>query len=372
MATDQSPSPIIRTKLHRVLSTYYRNGDVAPQSPLRDFHLPSQIPVGEKNENYDLDFHVKESRFNLGTTSEIDGREFRGFLEMDFLLSKQGDEKVSNSFNPRMRHFYFQTGRWLFGQTWTIFMIIVLPEDLDFSGAAEGIVFGRQPQLRFTHGPWQVSVENPETALTLHQGAASIVSESGRLPDLVARRNFKGDWGTLGISVIGRQLHYNVVAKDINDQAFGFGASLGTQINVGKRDDFLLQVTAGRGLGRYVALNFVNAAVADTTGGLHTIDEVAGFVGYRHYWNEKLRTSVNVSMFTADNPTSVSGGSVNKEAQSYSANLLYSPVPKWTLGVEFIHARRALEDGTDGTMGRLQLSARWDFGYTAGRPPKKG
>ena len=28
-----------------VLSTYYFNGDVAPESPLRDFHLPSQIPA---------------------------------------------------------------------------------------------------------------------------------------------------------------------------------------------------------------------------------------------------------------------------------------------------------------------------------------
>ena len=126
-----------------VLSTYYRNGDVAPESPLRDFHLPSQIPVGSLDESYDLDFHVKESRFHLGTNTTVDGHEIKGFLELDFLLSKQGDEKVSNSFNPRLRHFYLTTGSWLFGQTWTTFMIVVVPDDLDFAGAAEGLVFGR-------------------------------------------------------------------------------------------------------------------------------------------------------------------------------------------------------------------------------------
>ena len=346
-----------------MLSTHYRNGDVASGSPLRDIHLPGHIPVGGRNDNYDLDFHVKESRFNLETVSEINGRKFRVFLEMDFLLASQGDEKVSNSFNPRLRHFYFESGRWLVGKTWQTFMIIVLPEDLDFAGAAEGIVFGRQPQVRFTHGPWKVSVENPETVLTLYRGGGSFVTESGGIPDLVCRYDFREDWGTLGISVLGRQLHYKDIDEDIDEQELGFGASLGTQIKVGERDDFLLQVTAGRGLGRYAALNYVNSAAADSTGKLHPIDLLAGFVGYRHYWTEKLRTSVNVSLFMADNPVSVTGGSVNREAQSYSANLLYSPVPELTLGIEFMHARRALEDGTDGTMDRFQLSARYDFGY---------
>ena len=55
-----------------VLSTYYRNGDVASASPLRDFHLPSQIPIGDTNENYDLDFHVKESRFHFGTKTTFE------------------------------------------------------------------------------------------------------------------------------------------------------------------------------------------------------------------------------------------------------------------------------------------------------------
>lgn len=47
------------------INTWYQNGDVNETSPLRDFHLPSQIPVGSIDQNFDLDFHVKETRFNF-------------------------------------------------------------------------------------------------------------------------------------------------------------------------------------------------------------------------------------------------------------------------------------------------------------------
>ncbi len=57
---------------------------------------------------------------------------------------------------------------------------------------------------------------------------------------------------------------------------------------------------------------------------------------------------------------------VNQGAQSYSVNLLYSPVSVLTAGVELMHARRELENGSDGTIQRLQLSARYDFGWTPG------
>jgi hypothetical protein len=353
-----------------VLSTYYRNGEVALGNPMRDIHLPSQIPVGDMDENYNLDFHVKESRFHFQTLTPAGKRSLRVFLEMDFLLASQGDEKVSNSFNPRLRHIFLEYGNWLFGQTWTTFMILVLPEDLDFSGAGEGIIFCRQPQVRLSAGDWKISLENPETTVSIdtENGPVAKVTNASRLPDLVVRRDFAGDWGTLGISLLGRELHYEGTSvldetQSFEESEFGYGLSLGTRVKVGQRDDFLLQMTAGRGVGRYAALNYVNSSALDEEGRLHAIDLVCGFVGYRHWWNEALRTSINISAFTGDNPVDVTGGKVNSKAQSCSVNLLYSPVPRLTLGAEAMYGRRELEDGTDGDFGRLQLSVRYDFGY---------
>ncbi len=354
------------------MSSYYNNGVPGALNPVRDFHIPALVPVGDTDKNYTLDFHVKESRFNFQTVTTLEnGRTLRGYLELDFLLSMGGDERVSNSFNPRMRHFYFATGPWLFGQTWMTFMVVILPDDLDFVGAPEGVIFGRQPQVRYTHGPWQFSLENPE--LTVSDPRAGqvgsfpayrrVVTGSSGLPDIVARRNFKGDWGKTGVAAIVRQLRYVDDTYAIDDREIGYGLTLGSEIKIGK-DDLKFQATAGSGLGRYIGLNLVNAAVIDTANGqLKTIDEAAGFIAYRHFWNEKWRTTVDASVFYGDNPEVAKGSALNRDAQSFSANVLYSPVPKWTVGVEWFHARRRLENGIDGWYQRLQFSARWDFGY---------
>jgi len=346
-----------------VNNSYYHDGYVSPLNPLRDFHLPATIPVGQDLQMYQLDYHVKESRFNLMTLTTLDdGRRIKGFLEMDFLLSVGGDERVSNSFNPRMRHFYFATGPFLFGQTWTTFMIVILPDDLDFVGAAEGVVFGRQPQLRLSYKGWQLSLENPETTVSLFDGGGRMVCGASRFPDVIARRNFSSGSAALSIAGIVRQLQNRDEEGNLSDREYGYGLTIGQEARLGG-DDLKFQGTVGRGLGRYVGLNFVNAAAVDTLGRMSTIDEACGFIAYRHFWTKKLRSTIDVSAFWARNPVEITGGTVNKEAQSASINLLWSPVNGWTVGMEYMRARRVLEDDTEGQFDRVQLSARWDFGY---------
>ena len=94
---------------------------------------------------------------------------------------------------------------------------------------------------------------------------------------------------------------------------------------------------------------------------------MAGFVDYRHWWTDRLRSSANLSVYFADNDEDLTGPDVNQAAQSISVNLLYSPRPPLTFGVEYMHAQRELEGGEDGTMDRLQFSARYAFGYASPR-----
>ncbi len=189
-----------------VINTWYNNGEVGASAPIRDFILPGQIPVGAERINQTLDFHVKESRFNFDVTTEINNQKIHGFLELDFLLSSAGDEKVSNSFNPRLRHFYFEWKRLLIGQTWSTFMVVIVPDDLDFAGALEGLVFVRQPQIRYKAGSWMFALENPESLIYSKMGTTQIVSDKEFLPDVVVRKNFGGDWGTWAIAGMYRTL----------------------------------------------------------------------------------------------------------------------------------------------------------------------
>ena len=165
---------------------------------------------------------------------------------------------------------------------------------------------------------------------------------------------------TFGVSAIVRDIQYNDPKLD-RPRELGAGASLGSEIKVGK-DDLKFSGTIGHGLGRYVGLNLANAAGVDANGGLFLVDQVAGFVAFRHFWNEKWRSTVDISGYHAENPSELPG-TVNESAQSASINLLYSPVEKMTVGLEYMHARRALKDGTDGHFGRVQFSALYKSGF---------
>ena len=340
-----------------------------------EFHVPSLIPVNGTETYNDLEFHVKESRFNFDISSNINEKPVRAFIEMDFMLSPGGNERVSNSYSPRVRHFFFTYDNFLFGQTWSTFMIVTLPNDLDFIGAAEGVVFQRQAQVRYTlkgeNGNWQFALENPQYTLTPNIDGGARTQASGLAPDLIVRKNFKANWGSFSIAAIGRGINYFDTVGD-RQMTPGYGITTGGKIKVGKRDDIRFTVTAGNGLGRYVALNFVNAVILDPSkNDIATINSINYYVAYLLHWNDKFQSSFNASMFFGDNANALSTAAINKSAQSYSVNLLYTPAPKLMFGVEYMYANRELQNGDKGGMNRVQFSAKYAFGYSHTTQPKK-
>ncbi len=353
--------------------TQYNNGTPA-SSFANDFHIPSLTPVGGTEASTNFGFHIKESRFNFDVSGKINDKLVRAFVEMDFMLSPGGDVRVSNSYNPRIRHFFFTYDNFLFGQTWSTFMIVTLPNDLDFVGAAEGVVFQRQPQIRYTlkgeNGNWQFALENPQYTVTDAPNGYSRNVVSGGIPDAVVRKNFKPGWGSFSIAAIVRGINYFDTA---NTRGIipGYGITTGGKIKVGKSDDIRVTVTAGNGLGRYVALNFVNAAMLDTANSISTINSVNGNIAYLLHWSDKFQSSFNVSVFFGDNGDTPDNAGINKNAQSYSVNLLYTPSAKLMFGIEYMYASRELHNGTNGDMNRVQFSARYKFGYSHTSQPKE-
>ena len=350
-----------------MMESKFHNGSVAKGNALRDFHFPAAIPVGGNSDVFStIDYHAKESRFNLGTDSKIGEHKLTSFVEMDFLLAGQGDERVSNSFNPRLRHFYFTFDQWLFGQTWTTFQILYLPEDLDFAGAADGIIFNRQPMVRYTTGNWQFAVENAETTLDPYEGGSRITSGSAFFPDLIARYNFGRRWGNVSVAALLRQLNHEYEEDDVTkkNSMMGFGLTVGGKIKIAKKNEIIFQLSGGSGLGRYAALNFANGAAIKEDNSLRAITSYLGFIGFRHFWNKQLRSNINISGITVNNDAEISGDEVNKLAWSISVNLLYSPLKPLTFGVELMRAGRELENGITGKFDRLQFSAKYNFNFS--------
>jgi hypothetical protein len=327
----------------------------------RDFYIPGTVPVGDNGESY-LDFHAKESRINFRSTHLLDnGAKLGTFIEMDFLLSPGGNERVSNSFNPRLRHAFVTYNNWLFGQTWmTFFNVGALPENLDFVGPAESTIFGRQAMVRYTKGNWQIALENPESTITPYGGGGRIVSDDNKVPDAVLRYNLKGDWGTFTAAGILRQLRYDDNNGN-SDTTNSYGISVSGKFVFSNKDDFRWMASTGKGLGRYMGLNTANGAVIDQDGNLKTIDSTGVFGSYRHLWSDKLRSNLTVGYLTVDNDTDLTGTGVTKKANSYHVNLIYSPQPKLDFGAEIMYAKRKIESGEDGDLTRIQFSAKYAF-----------
>jgi hypothetical protein len=327
----------------------------------RDFYIPGTIPVGDGSGESYLDLHAKESRVNFKSTHNLDnGAKMVTFFEMDFHLPSQGDERISNSYSPRVRHAFFTYNKWLFGQTWmTFFNVGALPENLDFVGPAESSIFGRQAMVRYTSGNWMFAAENPETTITPYGGGGRIVSDDNTVPDLVGRYNMSGDWGSFTVAGILRQLRYDNNAG-IKDTETGWGISASGKFTFGK-DDFRWMASAGSGMGRYIGLNTANGAVLDENGNLNAIDSWGIFGSFRHFWNDQWRSNLTLGYLSVDNDTDLTGMGVTKDASSIHVNLIYSPVPKMDFGFEVMYADREYESGADGDMTRMQFSAKYAF-----------
>lgn len=341
----------------------YSEGSIAGGSVGRDFYIPALTPVSGGDEGAQFDSHIRQSRFRFTTNTPTDeGDTITGVFEMDFIVTAGGDERISNSYVPRIRHAFIKYKNWLVGQTWTTFMDVgSLPESLDFIGTTDGITFGRQVMVRYSTGGFEIALENPETTVTPFGGGGRIVADDNAVPDLIAAYTMKQDWGYVKIAGMARQLSYDDGA-DIDADESAFGVQLSGKFMMGDSgDDIRWTFNTGSGLGRYAALNTTNGAVITANNDLEAIDSTGYSIAYRHLWSPKMRSSVMFSAMDIDNDTALTGTGVTESTYSTRVNLLYSPTSALTVGAEYAYAKREVESGLEGDMSRIQFSAKYAF-----------
>jgi hypothetical protein len=341
----------------------YGDGDPANGDALREFYLPGSIPVGGTGENTETDFNARQTRLWFTTEGLVAGRKIGSRVEMDFqVLPGAGDQRTTSPANLSLRRAYVTIDNWLLGQEWSNFQNIgALPETADYIGPSEGTVFSRQAQIRYTRGPFSVSVENPETTISPFTAGARIVADDNAVPDVTARYVQAGPWGDIVLAGLVRQLRYEAPTLDIDSATLGWGVSASGKIRIGTRDDLRFMMTGGEGIGRYVGLNFANDAVLDAGGDLEAIPLLAGFAAYRHIWTPGWRSNLIWSAQNVDNDTALTGLAVNRSAQSLRANLIWTPVAGLDVGAELMFGERQLESGASGDMSRLSMFAKFGF-----------
>lgn len=297
-----------------------------------DYWYGGGTVLAEDQSNFGI--AVNETRFN----AKYQHGEVTGFIEMDFYgdaVSGGGNEVISNSSNPRLRHAFIQYKNILAGQTWTTFQnTSALAEAADFGGPLVASAFIRQGQIRYTNGGLQLSIENPES-YGGYRGSASTRDDS--VPDFIAKYTFKGDWGNVSVSGLARQLKS---ATNESESAIGYG--IAGRINTFGKDDFRFQLHGGE-VGRYVGVtastDMVGEEVEDTT---------SIMVAYRHFWTDDMRSSV----FYGNTQTDLT----DRDRSHWGVNLFKNVTKQLSFGVELGNFEMA---ESDADSDYLQFSAKY-------------
>ena len=352
------------------LDAVFTNPSAGVDSTADLFLQPNAIPVGPgagDNEHKQVKLGARESRLFAKTSTPTPLGDLVTYIEGDF-YGADGNESVSNSSGPRLRHAYGTLGHFLAGQTWTNFMFVsALPETLDFGGPV-GQIFARQAQVRWTQpfaasrslagGQWSVALENPESVITV-PGGASFRADDDRVPDITGQLLFNTDKARIAVSGILRQIRSDSKSPSLVDQAWGGALSVAGVVPAFGKDDLRFVLSAGNAIGRY-SDGFFSDGVVGSDGQMRLPRQWGWYAAYRHLWTERLRSNLVLSTAAATNPAGAPA-STNRSTRSAHLNLIWTPVANTDLGVEYIHASRETEDRLTGHLNRLQLSAKYAF-----------
>lgn len=344
----------------------FTGGDPAANVLINDYYTPGQIPVGGASEGVNLTTSVRETRIVLKSETPLAGETLAGLLEVDFLDTPQlGNQRVSNSFVPRLRRAFITWKDFTFGQDWSTFQnAAALPERLDFIGPTEGSVFERQPLVRWQKGNFSIAVENPETTISV--GAASFEADDDAAPDVVLRYDRKLPHGSIALAGIARLLKVdNLIATGvagapvIDGEAFGWGISASGVHDFGA-NRVTWMASGGQGIGRYLGLNLRDDVVATPQGDIDAPFVYSGFVSLRHRFSPQWRLIGTGSAYHAETPDFASQA-LTDTVWSGNLDLIYNPAPPLSLGIGFRYASREIASGEEGSLRRVQLSAKYDY-----------
>ncbi len=323
--------------------------------------IPSTIPVtgGTKvdGSNGRTTYSFRQTRFSLDSRTTAGEGMIRAFASVDFFGGSDDDPDL------RIRQAFLRMeglaggGDLTIGQAWSFFVdTVALPETLDYENPAYSI-FIRQGLVgwkkNFGGVDFLVSAEEPESDV---EGADGLT----RLPDLVAAGRWNRQWGHLKLAALTRQLR-----ASLNDGPVATATTLGLmfsgQVILGKRQDNVsFQISAGDGIGRYIDDPPPDAVYNPATNDLDPLATISGYVSYRHWWSEVLRTNVVYSALDVDNEATQTNTDL-KSAQYGAVNLIWTPYKNLDLGIEALYGTRENLDAQDGSATRLQLSGKYAF-----------
>jgi hypothetical protein len=313
-------------------------------------------------------------------------------IEVDFFNGNTSG--VFGSYPLRIRFAWVDFGPFLVGLAPSLFMDFdVFPNVLDYQGPG-GMVLMRQgiASVHFNCSEnWKISlgveqwysdiswvedgtfVVNPGSGIITTPHVARNVQD---VPDFTGNIRYTNDYGHVQVAGIARKLTYQPAEGSAIDR-LGYGINGTGSVKLwslitgaGKPDDptplqrsrFLGQYAAGRGINRYfqdpngLGLD----ASFDPVAGFRDIYSNGWFVAYEQWWAKNWLSNFTYGQQWNALPYFVPDNTF-KASKYLAANLIWLPVERLGVGLEFLYGERENKDGQKGNNYRIQSAIQYRF-----------
>jgi len=354
----------------------YNFNQVNPQ--YYDAMRPSRLPSykDEFGTNGNVYFSVRQTRFGVKSAIPTKFGDFTTIFDFDLF----GVGADAGKTTIRLRHAYGQLGHFGAGQTESAFMDLdVFPNTLEYWGPC-GMLFYRNIQVRWIP---VLGASNLVFALEMPGASGdggvysdrvelSYVKPQFQFPDLTGHYRFARKFGYIQLGAIVRSIKWIYNGKDTIDlsgSAIGWGVSLSTGLNLGKKIVLHLQGIYGEGVENYFNDAPLDIGIQKNSQDKHQpIKGVAlpdlGIVAFVDFnWSKTFTSSVGYSTTMIANSDGQKPDAF-KQGQYAVANLLYNPIPNVMAGLELQWImRNNYSDGYSSSATKINFTFKYNFSH---------
>jgi len=368
-------------------------------NPIRttDMFVTSAIPIPQgRGQNFVLTPRYTRLGFDTSTPWKDMDWNIDTKIEMDFFNGNTSG--LFGSFPLRLRFAYIDVGPFRFGQAASLFMDYdVFPDVLDYEGPP-GMVLMRQPiaSVKWEPNKWwsaRIGVEQPYSDITWDDGTgAGFVTTPGTgiitgpgvsknvqdMPDLTGNIRYKSDYGHVQVAGIARKLTFMPGVGEA-DSKVGYGVNLTSSVNIWalasgcmpenasdrtplQKSRILGQYAIGRGINRYIQdVNGLGLdAVFEPVNGFDTLRAMGWFFCYEHFWTDRWISNLCYGEADTDLNDALPADTY-KKARYFAVNLIWLPVERMGVGLEYLIGERENKNGDTGTAHRIQAGIQYKF-----------
>ena len=339
-----------------------------PNENFENEFITGDIPVGgpAADRNNRTGFSPNQSTFSMWASTPTRHGDFKVYCRFNLTKLVRGTQF-------QVYKVYGEWGWFKAGFDWTLWLNPdAVPNTLDFEGP-NPIPTPRFAQVRVkiplgTKGYFLcLGMEEALADMTLPAN----VSPLNKVPAFIGKVGYEPKRAHIELAGLYRQLNAN--GEDINMSVNGWGISLSGSIDTWGNDNVIFGGLYGEALGAYIddTQGFGLDAVPnpnDSTS-LKVIPALGIWFAYDHRWAKAWQSTATVGYVELDNAfdkTPNPAGTFHKSLY-VSANLIWSPLPAFDLGIEYMYGERGVTANTAingnrlGHNNRLQMTFRWNF-----------